>query len=163
MAGIILVSQPIVQAIVSPIAGRMSDRREPRLLASSGMTLTMIGLILLSLLDDSTSIAYIVVSLIVTGFGFALFVTPNTNAIMSCVERGCYGLASAIMSTMRLTGQMLSMGLATLVIALLVGNVQITPQYHSDFLLAFQTLFHIFAAFCFVGIFASLARGNLRQ
>jgi len=39
-AGLILVSQPIMQAIFSPPAGRLSDRIESRIVASMGMGLT---------------------------------------------------------------------------------------------------------------------------
>jgi len=103
-----------------------------------------------------------VASLILLGFGLALFSSPNTNAVMSSVERRLYGVASATLGTMRLTGQMLSMGIAMLIFAIYIGKVQITPQYYSLFLTSIKTAFIIFAVLCFVGIFASLARGKVR-
>jgi len=56
---------------------------------------------------------------------------------------------------------MLSMGIATLIIAVYVGGVQITPQNHSTFSSGFRLAFVIFSALCLVGIFSSLARGKL--
>lgn len=161
-AGSILVAQPVVMAIFSPLAGRLSDRVEPGIIASAGMALTTVSLSLFTFLSEKTSLEVIVASLILLGFGLALFSSPNTNAIMSSVERRFYGVASATLATMRLTGQTLSMGIVMLIFAIYMGNVQITPQYYPIFLTSMKTVFIIFALLCFGGIFASLARGKVR-
>ena len=161
-AGLILVSQPIVMAIVSPFAGRISDRVEPRIIASIGMLLTSIGLLLFVFLSAETTLGFIIISLIILGFGFALFSSPNMNAIMSSVEKRFYGVSSATLGTMRLTGQMLSMGIVMLIFATYIGRVQITPEYYPLFLTSVKVAFIIFATLCFGGIFASLARGKVR-
>jgi EmrB/QacA subfamily drug resistance transporter len=161
-AGLILVPQPIMQAVFSPLAGWLSDRVEPRIVASAGMAFTVVGLMALAFLGEGTSLPFIVISLALLGFGFALFSSPNTNAIMSSVERRFYGVASATVGTMRLIGQMLSLGIATLLFALYIGRVQITPEYYPLFLKSARVAFAIFACLCFGGIFASLARGRLR-
>lgn len=160
--GVILISQPIVQALISPIAGRMSDRIEPRIVASLGMSITAIGLFLLVLLKANTHISFIVSSLCILGFGFALFSSPNTNAIMSSVESRLYGVASSMLATMRLLGQMFSMGIAMLIFATYLGRVEITPAFYPDLLKSIQVAFSIFGFLCIVGIFASLTRGNVR-
>lgn len=162
-AGLILVSQPVVMAAFSPVAGKLSDKIEPRVVASAGMAFTTAGLLLLSFLNVSTAVEYIVANLIILGFGFALFSSPNTNAVMSSVKKRFYGVASATLGTMRLTGQMLSMGIATLIVAVYLGNVQITPVYYPVFLKSMNVAFMVFAVFCFFGIFASLARGKVRS
>jgi len=159
-AGLVLVAMPTVQAIFSPYASRFSDRVSPQLLASAGMTLTTIGLGLLVFLNQQTPIGFIVASLIVLGTGFALFSSPNTNAIMSSVEKKFYGVASATIGTMRQVGMMFSMGISMLIISLYVGRVEITPQYHAAFTMSLKTAFIIFTILCFGGVFASLARGT---
>jgi EmrB/QacA subfamily drug resistance transporter len=159
-AGLILIAQPVVMAVLSPLAGRLSDRIEPRVLASLGMAITTAGLVMLIFLNPESGLDYFLLSLGILGFGFALFSSPNTNAIMSSVERKFYGVASATLATMRLTGQMLSQGIALLVFALYIGRVEITPEYYPQFLESARTAFIIFAALCFGGIFASLARGK---
>ncbi|MDH4272023.1 MAG: MFS transporter [Candidatus Aminicenantes bacterium] len=159
-AGFILISQPAVMALFSPLAGRSSDKIEPRYVASIGMALSSAGLFLLAFLRASSALAFVVGSLALLGFGFALFSSPNTNAVMSSVEKRFYGVASATLGTMRLVGQMFSMGMAMMIFAVLVGRVQITPSNQADFLRAIRTGFMIFAALCFLGVFASLARGN---
>jgi EmrB/QacA subfamily drug resistance transporter len=159
-AGLILISQPVVMALFSPLAGRASDRVEPRLVASAGMALSGAGLLLLAFLRVGTSLGFIVGSLALLGFGFALFASPNTNAVMSSVEKKSYGVASATLGTMRLVGQMTSMGIAMMIFAVFLGRVQIAPAGQSSFLEAVRTGFFIFAALCFAGVFPSLARGN---
>ena len=161
-AGLILVSQPLVQAIFSPFAGRLSDRIEPRIVASMGMVLTAVGLFLFTFLNEKTTLEFIVANLILVGFGFALFSSPNTNAVMSSVKKRFYAVASGTRGTMRLTGQMLSMGIAMLIFAIYIGRVQITPEYYPLFLRSAKAAFIIFAVLCFGGIFASLARGKVR-
>ncbi|MEE9564776.1 MAG: MFS transporter [Candidatus Hydrothermarchaeaceae archaeon] len=161
-AGLILVSQPIVMALFSPSAGRLSDRVEPRIVASAGMALTTMGLFLFTFLNENTPLGSILTSLVLLGFGFALFSSPNTNAVMGSVEKRYYGVASATLGTMRLTGQVLSMGIAMMIFAIYIGRVQITPEYYPLFLKSMKLAFAIFAVLCFGGIFASLARGRTR-
>jgi len=161
-AGLILVSMPAMQAILSPLAGRLSDRIEPRIIASIGMGLTTVGLVLLTFLNQNTAIGFILISLIILGFGFALFSSPNTNAIMSSVEKRSYGIASATLATMRTVGMTLSMGIAMLIFAIFIGRVEITPEYYPVFVSSLKIAFVIFATLCFGGIFASLARGKIR-
>jgi MFS family permease len=160
-AGIIMVAQPITMAIFSPLAGRLSDRIEPRVVASLGMALTTIGLIPFIFLGFHTSVSYITIALIVIGTGFGLFSSPNTNAIMSSVERKYYGIASASVGTMRMTGQSISMGIAMLIFAMNIGKVKITPGFYPLFLDSTRIAFIIFTLLCSVGIFASLVRGKI--
>ena len=161
-AGIILISQPVIMAIFAPFAGWLSDRIEPRVVASAGMAVTALSLFIFSNIDASTSISLIVANLMLLGFGLALFSSPNTNAIMSSVERKFFGVASATVATMRLIGQILSMALVMLVFSIIMGRVEITPEYYSSFVESVKLAFTIFSLLCFVGIFASLGRGKLR-
>jgi len=117
-AGLILITQPIVMAVLSPLAGKWSDRIEPRIIASGGMAVTVLGLVQLITIGETTSIAYLIAILSMLGFGFALFSSPNMNAVMSSVEKRHYGIASGAVATMRLLGQMFSMATATVVFTL---------------------------------------------
>ena len=161
-AGLILVAMPAMQAIFSPLAGRLSDRIEPRLIASAGMALTTVGLVIFIFLNKETPLVLIVGNLILMGFGFAFFSSPNTNAVMSSAPETAYGVASATLGTMRGVGIVLSMGVAMLMFALYIGRVQITPEYYPLFQQSMKTCFVVFAVLCFAGIFASLARGKVR-
>ena len=159
-AGLVLVAQPIVMALTSPFAGRFSDRTEPRLIASAGMALSAIGLVLFSFISPGTGFGFIVGTLICLGLGFGLFSSPNTNAVMCSVERRHLGVASAALGTMRLTGQMLSSGIVMMIFALVMGQAAIEPSVYPLFLRSAHLAFVFFAVLCFAGVFASLARGN---
>ncbi len=162
-AGLVMLAQPFVMSAFSPLAGRLSDRVEPRVVASAGMAMSAAGLLLTSFLDSSSSVVHVITILMLCGLGFALFSSPNTSAIMGSVERKQYGVASATTSAMRLIGQMLSMATAGMIIALYVGKVQVTAQNQAAFLGGFRAAFLIFAVLCVGGIFASLARGKLHK
>lgn len=162
-AGLILVTQPVVQAVFSSYAGSLSDKIEPAKISSLGMGIIAVGLVSLSFLTPDTSMIELMVILAVLGFGFALFSSPNTNAIMSSVEKRYYGIASGTLGTMRLLGQMLSMGIAMMIIAVVVGKVDITPDMSDELMSAMNIGFVVFFVMCFIGIFFSMVRGNVRS
>ena len=162
-AGTILVAQPVVMAFLSPLAGRLSDRIEPRLISSAGMTLTVLGLLLFALVGTETSEYYIIATLLVLGFGFALFSSPNMNAIMGAVDKKFFGIASGTVAVMRVLGQMTSMAIAMVVFAVFIGREQITPNNYDLFLKSVKISFSIFAVLCTFGIFFSFSRGALRK
>ena len=161
-AGLLLVAQPIVQAVVAVWAGRLSDRIQPRLVASAGMAITAACLFLLAVIDEQTSTYLIVAKLAFLGFGFALFSSPNTIAVMNSVETKFYGVASGILSTMRAVGQVSSMAIAALLISYYVGRVRINPEHFPFFLKSIRGTFLICGTLCVGGVFASIARGKTR-
>jgi len=160
-AGLVLMFQPALQAVFSPWAGRLSDRVDSRLVVSTGMGLTAVGLLLLSFLRPTTPVWYIIGTLCLLGLGFALFSAPNTNTVMSSVDRRYFGVASATLGTMRLMGQMFSMGLAMLLFSLFLGTAQAQEADPSTLTTSIQVAFAISTALCAVGVFASMARGTL--
>ncbi len=160
-AGLILMSQPIVMVFFSPLAGKLSDRIQPRVLSSAGMAVLAVGLVPLIFLNAQTSMFFVVFSLLVIGFGFALFVSPNTNAVMNSVEKKYFGVASAILSTMRKMGQLFSMGIVMLIFNIVMGKTSTIPQSPHLFLFSIKITFLLFTIFCICGIFTSLARGNV--
>jgi EmrB/QacA subfamily drug resistance transporter len=162
IAGLVLIAQPVIMALFSPVAGRLSDRLEPRVVASLGMGLCSAGLFAFAWLGQTSSLTFIVAALVLVGFGFALFSSPNTNAIMGSVEKKYYGVAASTLGTMRIVGQMLSMGIATLVFSMFIGKVRITPAVYPLFLTSMKISFVISFALCCCGIFFSLARGRVR-
>ena len=157
-AGLILIVQACVQCIISLFAGRLSDRINPSIIATVGMGIIVIGLAGLIFITANTSMSFIILLLTLLGLGFGLFASPNSTVIMSSVDKKYYGQASAIMGTMRLTGQAFSMGIATMSISLYLGNKIITPNLHTDFMKSFQTTFIICAILCVVGTYASSFR-----
>jgi len=160
-AGLILVFQPAMMALFSPAAGWLSDKVEARVVASSGMTITAVGLFLLIFLDKNTSFSSIIVILLLLGFGFALFSSPNANIIMGSIEPRLYGVASGMVGSMRTFGMMASMSIVNLLIAMMIGRVQITAEYFPAYLRCMRAAFIIFSCLCLIGICLSMARGRL--
>ena len=159
-AGLIMISQPVMMALLSPLAGKLSDKYNPGVIASIGMGLTATGLIMLCFVTATSPIYMIISLLTIMGIGFGLFSSPNSNAIMSSVEKKHLGVASGVVGTMRMVGQMLSMGIAMMLLALYVGKVAITPATYPGLISGMRTGFVIFSLLCILGIFASLARND---
>lgn len=159
-AGLLLVIQPLVMAVIASWSGRLSDKHDPRILASAGMGVIAVGLALLIPISNETAVTYIGVVLGILGLGFGMFSSPNTNAIMGSVEKRYIGLASGTVATMRLVGQMLSMGIATMVIHVFIGTGTINASNHKQFILSASVTFAIFVALSVLGVWASLARGG---
>ena len=144
--------------IMSPIAGRLSDKFDPGKLASLGMAITTIGLVILALISEETSLYIIISSLAIIGIGIGIFSAPNMNAIMGSVKRKYYGVASATVSTMRLLGQTFGMGMILIIFAVYIGAVQFTPQNYPELLTSIKITFIISVILSLIAIFASLFR-----
>jgi EmrB/QacA subfamily drug resistance transporter len=163
-AGFVLMSWPVTMALISPLAGKLSDHHNPGVLASIGMAISTAGLILLCFLTEQTSVLFIIVVLLIMGAGFSLFSSPNSNAIMSSVEKRQLGNASGMLGTMRNVGQTFSMAIALMLLALYMGQEKISPTNYPQLMSSMKSAFIVFSVLCLAGVFASLARNkNLRR
>lgn len=160
-AGFIILASPITMVIGSPITGKLSDRVDPRIVASIGMALSSLALFAMSFcINSTTPIAVMVGLLLLFGAGLSLFATPNTSAAMGAVESRHLGVAASVINSMRLFGQTISMGISMLVLSLFVGKVEISDKVLPQLATSISVAFFIFGILCFIGIFASLARGR---
>ncbi|OPX69390.1 MAG: putative transporter [Methanoregulaceae archaeon PtaB.Bin009] len=157
-AGLILVAQPAMQALFSPMAGKLSDRLDPGTVASFGMAVTVVGLFFLTFLDSDSTLPFILGCLLFLGIGFGIFSSPNTNAIFGSVNRDTYGVASGMVGTMRLLGQMLSMGLAMTIFAIMIGNDLQIDENVPLFIESIHVAFLLFFLLCIFGLAFSLVR-----
>ena len=157
-AGLILITQACFQTIFSLVAGSMSNRWEASRMATAGMMIIVVGLVGLIFLDMDTPIWMILGILVMLGIGFGIFSSPNTNVVMSSVDRSQYSQASATIGTMRLTGQAFSIGIAGMAISFGMGNEMIVPELHPAFMYSMHITFVIFLCLCIVGVYASSAR-----
>jgi MFS family permease len=160
-AGLLLMTQPLCQALVTPFTGRLSDRLDPGLMASAGMAVlgaAIAGLALI--LTPATSTPVFLGLLIALGLGFATFSAPNSNAIIGSAPPDKIGQASGTITATRLCGQTFSLALTTLIFSLVIGPGRITPDRYPDFMRAATVCFVLFAPLCLAGVAASLARGR---
>lgn len=157
-AGIVLITQPLIMAIISPFAGKASDKVSPFKMASFGMALCAITLFSYTFLGVNGSIIHILINLIIIGIGFGVFSSPNTNAIMSCVEKEDYGVASSILATMRSLGHTSSMAIITLIMSTHLGKLSFAQATPEQLVGTMHTCFIVFSIICVVGVFISLQR-----
>ena len=155
-----MIAQPVFQAILSPFMGRLSDRISPGKLASVGMGICAFGLGMLMKLGEGTSVTLVILSQVVMGIGFAVFSSPNTNAIMSRVDYEDLGVANSIVATMRNLGQSSSMAVLTIVIGMHLGNIPLENAGTSELLATIKTSFLIFVVLCIAGMLMSLKSGS---
>ncbi len=160
-AGLILIAQPLMQALFSPMMGKLSDRIAPYKLATAGMGFCVTGLVLFAMVGLETSIVFVVAALKLSGFGFALFSSPNTNAVMSCVEPKDYSVANSILSTMRTVGQSSSMAVVTIVVGITMGNGALAMAEPAILVHTMHIIFGIFIALCLIGMVLSMQRRKI--
>jgi len=157
-AGAVLITQPVVQTLLSPFCGRLADRYPAERVATAGMALCAAGLGIAATIDAKTPIGLILVMLGFLGLGFALFSSPNTSVIMGSVEHRYLGVASGLVGTMRTLGMMTSMTIITVILSVLMGGHGVTPETHPMFLRSMHLSLLIFSGLCLAGIFCSLGR-----
>ena len=160
MTGLILISMPIMQAIVTPQSGKLSDLINPQKLSALGMGLATIAILILTTMEDTTSIYVIIIALMIGGVGFGLFSSPNTNTMMSSVPPNETTMASAAVATMRVIGQTLSMGILTVIFAFVMGNVTITPSVYPQLSESCHLALICSTILGFISILASLVGMN---
>ena len=154
-AGLILIVQSIMMAVVSFASGKLSDKMSASFLSTLGMSIIFIGLIGLCFIGESTNFYIIIALLVLIGFGFGVFSSPNMNILMSSVDKQHYGFASATAGTMRLVGQSLSMGIAMMSISLLIGDIKFSAAVHTELMYSMRITFIICSVLCLFGVYAS--------
>ncbi len=170
MAGLILVAEPVFMVIFSPISGLLAERYGSRVLASLGMLLIGFSFVMLYVLN-LRNVLNIILSLSVLGIGFGLFSAPNTNSVMGSTPPGKYGLASGTLGTMRFTGQLLSVTIASLFLASSMSRKMLLSMfsgiyvygssiYFSAFMSGFKMMMLFSAIISFIGAYTSLLKNK---
>jgi EmrB/QacA subfamily drug resistance transporter len=177
-AGFLLTPLPLTIAVVAPFSGALADRLGSRWLASGGLALASMGLLLLSRLDANTTIAQIVGGLVLTGLGQGMFQSPNSRALMNAAPAGQQGEASGLLASARVVGQSLSVALAAAIFtamggasagltlaaarAAAVSPADVLAVQHT-FLAAFSSALLACAGLGAIGILAAFVRGQDRK
>lgn len=157
-AGMILIVSPVIQAVLSPPMGKLSDRYSPYAMSSAGMGLCAAALALFAFMPEESSLARIILTLSISGVGFALFSSPNTNAVMASVEKENYSVATSILATMRSIGHTTSMAIVTLVVGMYMGSLSLAEADPQTLMTTMHTCFFVFTGLCAAGIFIALRR-----
>ena len=154
-SGIILIVTSGLMAIIAPFSGRLSDKIDPQKLSVIGMILVTISVGILTFLNETTPLYVVIIAMALEGIGLGLFTSPNTNTIMSSVPRKFTSIASATVSTARVIGQTLSLGMLTILFATIMGSVQIIPDIYPELILTSQIAFGISTILCIIAVILS--------
>jgi EmrB/QacA subfamily drug resistance transporter len=157
-AGFILIIQPVVQTVLSPVFGRLADRVSPAGLATAGMAVCALSLGLASGFHAGTSMRVVMGMLALMGVGFSLFSSPNTTTVMGSVPPKSYGIASSFLATMRTMGMLCSMTIITMVFNQIMGDRAVSPETQSSFLASMHRCMIVFCLLCAAGVFCSMVR-----
>ncbi len=172
-AGLLLTPVPIAMALVAPFSGAASDRFGPRVLASAGMAIMVLGLLSLTQLSVNFTLPDLIWRLVLLGIGQGMFMSPNSSAVLGSVPRPRVGTASGTLAQMRVNGQALGIALSAAIVAtrLPVHITELAQAAHGAPTTAIQNealagaihdAFAAAALICCVGIVASLVRGSHR-
>ena len=163
--GLLLSAQPAVQVFISPLGGRMADRHGADIIATIGIAVCGVGLLLASSLDGASSLWVVTLVQLVIGSGIALFASPNTSAIMTSVDEAHMGQASGLVGTARTLGTLSSMVIISLTMNAYLCDEALGPNNIPEFLEAMHINFALFGILNLLGIFCSLGRmgGRVRR
>lgn len=157
-AGMILLASPLIMSLLSPVMGRLSDKYSPHIMSSAGMGFCALALVLFAFMPRESGVLRIIGMLSLSGAGFALFTSPNTNAVMASVDKKDYGVASSVLATMRSVGHTVSMAVVMLIMGAFLGNTSFSEADPNTLMDIFHVCFYVFTALCAAGIFIALRR-----
>lgn len=162
VAGLVLMTQPLVQAVLSPRSGRLSDRYQAYKIAAIGQTVCTAALFFYIFVGESSPVWFVVGILAIAGTGIAFFSSPNTNVVMSRVDPADFGVANSVLSTMRTAGQSIGMAILTIIINMTVGNISLYEIPAADLTTTMHYAFAIFTGLAALGAAFSFIRGNFK-
>lgn len=160
-AGLLLVIQPLVQAVLAPVAGRLSDFYPPAYIATIGMGFCTVGLFGAGMIDAGASLALIIFVTVLLGISLGLFSTPNMTAIMECVEPRHVGTASSMVATMRTVGILASTTFIAVIFSIYLGDQQMNSGNIGGFLVSQKTSLYFFSGMSLLGTMFSMVKGRL--
>ncbi|WP_425146422.1 MFS transporter [Deinococcus sp.] len=109
VAGVMLVPVALGLLIASPLAGRLSDRADPRRLIQAGLVITTLSMLGFALtLNLSTPYWLIAALMFAAGVGSGLFNSPNSSLIMGSVAPDRRGVASGVRTLLLSVGSVIA-------------------------------------------------------
>ncbi len=162
-AALALVPLSIVNSVISPFGGTISDKLGARRPVALGLLSLIVGLGILSTLQPESSYWHVVIGLLLMGLGGGLTWAPTTSTAMGAAPRNRLGVASATLATWRNSGMVVSYALSLAIAAaavppdaqnqLFLGHaVNLAPAIGAAFTDGMRATFHLSLAICVVAL-----------
>lgn len=117
-SALLFTAWPVGIILVAPHAGRLADRYAPAKIATAGLLLFAVGLLLLALLPQNAAAWDISLRGLICGMGFGCFQSPNNREMLASASREHSGYASGVLAIVRTFGQCLGAALVGVMLAL---------------------------------------------
>ncbi len=157
-AGLLLMIQPLLQMLLSPLGGQLADKFTANRMSFLGVVFCSVGMLLSVGLHGDSSLLYIIILQVIMGIALAMFVPANVLALMSSVDSRYISIASGIANTMGTLGIVTCMQALTVVFSIFMHGQAIEPASAESFLQGMTADFIFFAAFSVVGVILSFLR-----
>ncbi|MDI9222110.1 MFS transporter [Pantoea sp. EA-12] len=105
--GLLLTAWPLATTITSLVAGELLKRHNPNVIASLGLGMLVCGMVTMTVLPASPGNFDIIWRVALCGAGFGLFQSPNNYLIMTSVANENVSVASGLLGSSRLIGQII--------------------------------------------------------
>ncbi len=155
-AGTVLVVQPLIQAVLSPLVGKWADVYYPRVIAMLGMVICTVGSIMGALVGPETSLVYLYTMFVMLGIGFALFSAPNMIILMGSVPPSKFGFASAITGALRTIGMVSSMVIIAIFLSVYMADTPVSHETSVSYMKVMHGALITLSGFCVFGVLISL-------
>lgn len=126
--GLIIVPGAFTFIVMGPLSGRLSDRFGWRLLNIGGLTVSAIGLFIMSTLRVDSSVGVAMAGIILQSAGTGMFNAPNSSSILSAVDRSKYGVVSGFLSVVRNSANVTSIALVTAIVTATMASMSYPPS-----------------------------------
>lgn len=156
--GMIMVVSPIFLAIIAPISGYFSDKIGSESLTLLGLSISSLGLFLMSTLNEFSTLPYLITFVIVMTLGNGMFQSPNTSLIMSTVSKDKLGVAGSVNALVRNLGMVFGISFSTTLLynrmSYKVGYrvVNYVPGREDIFVYGMKIVYISVALICLIGV-----------
>ena len=121
IAGIILLSTPLIMVLVSPYSGKLSDKYDDRVLAGIAMSILLVVMFSLCFIE-LLPLYLLVAVMIVQGIGHGLFSPPNNKYVLTLVDKDDLGDASSMLTSSKEIGKTISLSTYNVICLVIIGN-----------------------------------------
>ena len=121
IAGIMLLSTPLIMVLVSPYSGKLSDKYDDRVLAGIAMSILLVVMFSLCFIE-LLPLYLLIVVMIVQGIGHGLFSPPNNKYVLTLVDKDDLGDASSMLTSSKEIGKTISLSTYNVICLVIIGN-----------------------------------------